>query len=89
MYIRRLLDHPYSYIIFSTLLGFGLATILFRKTCNDKECYAFRGPSISDIKNKNFKTNDKCYEYIYHHSSCNNSDKKIIDFKNTTMRNDN
>lgn len=87
MYLRRVLDHPYIYVIISALLGFGLATFLFRKNCNNKNCHIFRGPNISDIENYHFKTNNKCYKYIYQHSSCNDN-KKIIDFKNT-MRNDN
>ena len=79
MYIRRLLYNPYSSIIISMILGFGLAT-LFRKSCNLRGCYQFRGPPMETIEGKTFKMNDKCDQYDYHQQSCNNSSAKIIDF---------
>jgi len=79
MYIRRLLYNPYSSMIISVILGFGLAT-LFRKTCTLRGCYQFRGPPMEDIEGKTFKMNDKCYKYDYHQQSCKGASAKIIDF---------
>ena len=76
MYIRRLLYNPYSSIIISILLGFGLAT-LFRL----RENHAFKGPSLEKIEGKTFKMNDKCYEYAYQHKSCKTGGAKVIDFE--------
>ena len=81
MYIRRLLYNPYSSIIISMILGFGLAT-LFRKSCSLRGCYEFKGPPMNKIEGKTFKMNEKCFEYTYQHKSCNGSGSKIIDFEN-------
>ena len=80
MYIRRLLYNPYSSIIISMILGFGLAT-LYRKSCSLRGCYEFKGPSMEKIEGKIFKMNDKCYEYAYQHKSCSASASKVIDFE--------
>jgi len=79
MYIRRLLYNPYSSIIISMLLGFGLAT-LFRKSCSLKGCYVFKGPPINNIEGQTFQTGDKCYTYKYSHHNCNENSRKIINF---------
>lgn len=79
MYIRRLLYNPYSSLIISMILGFGLAT-LFRKTCTLRGCYQFRGPPMENIEGKTFKMNNKCYKYDYQHQSCKGANAKIIDF---------
>ena len=69
MYIRRLLYNPYSSLIISMILGFGLAT-LFRKGCSMRGCYQFRGPPMKEIEGKTFKMNNKCYQYEYQHQTC-------------------
>jgi hypothetical protein len=81
MYIRRILYNPYSSIIISIVLGFGLAT-LFRKSCSAKGCYVFKGPPMDKIDGKTFKMGDKCYKYNYAQQSCksDNTNKKVIDF---------
>lgn len=86
MYVRRLLYNPYSSMIISIILGFGLAT-LFRKTCTLRGCYQFRGPPMEDIEGKTFKMNDKCYKYDYHQQSCKGASAKIIDFARPTDEN--
>lgn len=82
MYIRRLLYNPYSSIIISMILGFGLAT-LFRKTCSIRGCYVFRGPPMNKIEGQTFKMNDKCYKYNYQHETCKGAKAKIIDFSSS------
>jgi hypothetical protein len=79
MYIRRLLYNPYSSIIISMLLGFGLAT-LFRKTCSIRGCYVFKGPSIDKIEGQTFQMDNKCYKYNYSQRKCKGTSAKIINF---------
>lgn len=79
MNIRRLLYNPYSSIVISVILGFGLAT-LFRQSCNLRGCFVFKGPPLSKIENKTFEMNEKCYTYTAKHKSCKHSNAKIIDF---------
>lgn len=50
-------------IIMSVLLGFGLAS-LFRTVCKDKNCLSFHAPPLDDIKDKIYKTEDKCVQYV-------------------------
>ena len=82
MYIRRLLYNPYSSIIISMILGFGLAT-LFRKSCSLRGCYVFKGPNMDNIEGKTFEMGEKCYQYDYQHQPCKGSNAKIIDFTNS------
>lgn len=86
MYIRRLLYNPYSSIIISIILGFGLAT-LFRKSCSLRGCYVFKGPPMSKIEGTTFKMNGKCYEYEYEHSSCKRGGSKVINFTDENTEN--
>ena len=65
--------------IISILLGLGLAT-LFRKVCNDRNCLLFKAPEPSEIKDKIFKFNKKCYKYKEEAESCSNNNKKIINY---------
>ena len=79
MYVKRLLDTPFGVTIISIVLGLGLAT-LFRKVCTDKNCIVFNGPVITDIHDKTFKFQDKCYKYVMEPTKCDNN-KKIVDIK--------
>ena len=81
MDFKRLLNNPYIGLIISVIVGFGLAT-LFRKSCNMKNCYVFKGPPIREIENKVFQSGDNCYKYTYNHTSCKKNGFKIIDFSN-------
>ena len=81
MYIRRLLYNPYSSIIISMLLGFGVAT-LFRKSCSLRGCYVFKGPPIDKIEGNTFQMDNKCYKYNYNHHKCGGTNSKIINFAN-------
>ena len=57
--------------VFSILLGLGLAT-LFRKACNSRNCLVFKAPTLSDIKDKIYGHNNKCYKFKEQTVSCNN-----------------
>jgi hypothetical protein len=78
MNVRRLLHSNIGKSIISILLGLGLAT-LFRKVCNDRNCLLFKAPEPSEIKDKVFKFNKKCYKYKEEAESCSNN-KKIINY---------
>lgn len=78
MNIQRLLYGKYSKIIFSIILGFGLATF-FRKACNRKNCYNFVAPNMKKVENNIYKYDNKYFKFKAHAKKCDNS-KKIINF---------
>lgn len=66
----------YSYegqLIVSALFGLALA-LIFRRVCKDN-CTEYYAPFIKDIENKNFKIEDKCYQYKPYSVKCNTSEK--------------
>ena len=79
MNISRLLHSKYSAYFISLILGLGLAT-LFKKACNKKNCMVFKAPSLEDIKDKQYKFDDKCYKFTPEAVTCNKS-KKIVEFE--------
>jgi hypothetical protein len=81
MYVKRLLDTPFGVTIISIVLGLGLAT-LFRKVCSDKNCIVFNGPVITDVHDKTFKFEDKCYKYALEPAKC-DPQKKIVDIQSS------
>lgn len=62
-----------TYIV-SIILGLGFAS-LFRKSCDNKNCFSFRGPHNLDIVQNTFKHNGKCYTFEPSSITCNT--KKI------------
>lgn len=73
----RLLKTPFGKILISVFLGLGLAC-LFRQACNEKNCIRFEGAVITDIKDKIYRHDEKCYKYVSQSTTC-NKNKKIID----------
>ncbi len=61
----------------SVLLGLGFAT-LFRQVCTGEKCITFNGPVISDIDDKIFKYDEKCYKYTTKSAKC-DPVKKVIE----------
>ena len=51
--INKIINSNRGKIVFSIILGFGLAT-LFRKACNSRNCLLFKAPPIEKIKGKIF-----------------------------------
>lgn len=84
MYFKRLLETPMGISFISIILGLGLAT-LFRKVCTDKNCIVFNGPVITDVHDKIYKFNDKCYKYTIEPTTCDEK-KKIIDIKSSVEK---
>ena len=60
--LTKLMNSSKGKIIFSIILGFGIAT-LFRKVCKDRNCIVFKAPELNTIVNKTFKFDNKCYKY--------------------------
>lgn len=58
-------------IIFSILLGVGLAS-LFRKTCKNRDCLEFRGPSLKEVTKNTYKHSNNCYKFDYETTKCKN-----------------
>ena len=56
-------------LIFSILLGFGIAT-LFRKACKERNCMIFKCPPIKNIEGKIFKEDNKCVSYDIENTKC-------------------
>lgn len=81
MNLQRLLHTELGQTFISIMLGLGLAT-LFRKACTDKKCLTFNGPIISEIEDKIFKHDNKCYKYTTTPSKCDNT-KRIINVSDT------
>jgi len=77
MNFKRLLNTDFGKILISILLGIGIAC-LFRSVCNEKNCIRFEGAVITDIDDKIYKHDEKCYKYVAQSVGC-NKNKKIID----------
>ena len=65
-------------IVMSILLGFGLAS-LFRTVCKNKDCLIFHAPPLDQIKDKIYKSGDKCVKYNSVASKC-SANSKTIEF---------
>lgn len=81
--IKKIINSERGKILFSILLGFGLAT-LFRKSCESNNCLIFKIPKLEKIDNKIFQHNDKCYNFTSSSISCSNigSNSKILEIEN-------
>lgn len=81
---KRLLYTPVGKVLISIILGLGLAS-LFRKTCEGKDCIAFRGPIIEDVSGRVFQYGDECYTYKQRATKC-DADKKVIELSSKEDR---
>lgn len=76
--LKRLFNSESGKIIISIILGLGLAT-LFRKVCDETNCLVYKAKDYSEINDKIFKYDNKCYKYDLKHISC-VKDGNIINF---------
>lgn len=76
--IKNIVNSKRGKIVFSILLGFGLAT-LFRQSCKSNKCLIFKAPSLDKIKNKVFNYNNKCYKFTETSVSCNKPNNVLLD----------
>lgn len=72
---RFLQDNNAKYLI-SILIGLGIATI-FRKACKNDDCFVFKGPLTSEIKDKIYSFNNKCYKFFPKSITCNSKAKQV------------
>jgi len=76
--MRAFLKSKYGKVILAAILGFGLST-LFRKTCKDKKCMKFKGPTLEEIQEKTYKYDKKCYQFDTKAVPC-SPVKRIVSF---------
>jgi len=76
---NRYLHSQNGKVIISILLGFGLAS-LFRTICKGKSCVVFHAPPLDEIKDKIYKSGNKCVKYNYIPTKC-KSKAKIVEFE--------
>lgn len=76
--LKGIINSQRGKIVFSILLGLGLAT-LFRQSCNSNKCLVFKAPPLDQIKNKIFNYNDKCYKFSEKSVSCNRPQTVLLD----------
>ena len=63
-------------IFISIIWGFGLAMI-FKRSCNGRQCIVIKGPKPEDMHNKIFKHDNKCYKYSAETTACKVDSKTI------------
>ena len=76
--MRAFLKSKYGKFFLAIILGFGLST-LFRKTCKDKKCMKFKGPTLEEIQEKTYEYDKKCYQFDTKAVQC-NPVKRIVSF---------
>lgn len=72
------LQSPTGKLAMAILIGFGAAT-LFRKTCHDKTCLEFKGPSLEEMKDRVYRKGNKCYQFDPSSTTC-STKKKTVQF---------
>ena len=72
-----MLRTPTGKAIMAVLIGFGIAT-LFRKSCKDKKCLEFKGPSLDNIKERIYRKGNKCYQFDPSEEKCDSQKKTVV-----------
>jgi hypothetical protein len=78
MHLGKFVNTETGRIFMSIILGVGLATI-FRASCKGKNCIIYNAPPLTEIKDKIFKIDDKCYKFESKSTKC-NPQKQIVEF---------
>ena len=76
--IKKLFYNDFGKFLISIILGLGLAS-LFRKSCKNRNCLIFKGPSIDKIQNKIYNHNNSCYKFNPESINC-GTFKETIEF---------
>lgn len=76
--LKRIINSERGKIVFSILLGLGLAT-LFKKSCSSDKCLVFKAPTLDQVKNKIFNYNNKCYKFNEKAVTCNKDQNVLLD----------
>lgn len=56
-------------VIFSFLLGLGLAAIL-RPACKGDQCVIQKAPPLKDFKDATYQVGNKCYQFSVENQEC-------------------
>ena len=75
--IIKSMHTKFGQIVISIILGIGLAS-LFRRTCNEKECYQFQSPKTSEVESTTYLHGGACYKFNAETRKC--SDKNHVTF---------
>lgn len=62
--------------LISIIIGIGIAS-LFRKSCEGKDCFIFKGPEFDKINDTIYGYNNKCYKFVQKNVTCNKNKKQI------------
>lgn len=62
-------DTEMGSVVFSAIIGFGIATI-FRQTCKGN-CVIIKAPDVDDIKQNVYEMDGVCYRYTPRSVPCN------------------
>lgn len=79
--LQRIMHTKYGQLLISIILGLGLAS-LFRKACDELNCFNFVAPKTSEIEKTAYKHNDTCYKFKAMTKTCNKK-KKSVSFADT------
>ena len=74
--LKDLINSPRGKILFSILLGLGLAS-LFRKACSSRNCLVFKAPTLDNIKGKIFGHDSKCFKFDEQSTTCSNDKNNV------------
>jgi hypothetical protein len=77
LHLSKFLDSKTGKYITSMLLGFGLATF-FREVCKGENCNVFYAPPLTEVENKIFKHDNKCYKYNLVSIKCSKDKKNVM-----------
>ncbi len=56
-------------VIFSVLLGLGLAAIL-HPACKGEQCITLKAPPLKDFKDATYQVGNKCYQFSVENVDC-------------------
>jgi hypothetical protein len=70
--LRNIMDSDSGAIVVSIMLGLGLAAV-FRTACKGGRCVVVNGPPMSDVRDKVYRLDDKCYRYTPYVVPCENA----------------
>ena len=78
MHLEKFVGSNTGKYMMSILLGLGLATI-FRAACQGKKCKTIVAPPLSEIEDKIYRFDDKCYKIQKSATKCDKK-KQTINF---------
>ncbi len=65
----KIFEKKSTRVILGLIWGFALA-MLFRKGCYDRKCIIVKAPKPSDVEDKIYGFDNKCYKYFPEYTKC-------------------